>query len=254
MLPLLDPRRLTSAQADDLVGLFEVVARRPVEGVDVDLRDPDRQALDRWAMRYLVGDADASDAARTVERALRDLAAERTDRLASGREQQRVAVRRQGFDSGPVATRLLLENGNPPSVLARLARYEPDALGTVTVVVPDHGPIVHLAAGQSLFDSDRVLVNENLVIDTPSGAHAELVMAALRVDSSLAGPIAMPEAEDEAEAIRQAAQQDWDTWRHAVTAAVAAVLPGAQRASRRHDVGRELERQVGAVPGTVVAF
>jgi len=55
MLPMLDPRLLTQDQADELAGLFETVAARPMSSVEEDLRDPDRQAFDLWAMRHLVG-------------------------------------------------------------------------------------------------------------------------------------------------------------------------------------------------------
>lgn len=70
--PMINPLLLTDSKADDLVALVGDVAPRPVLTISEELTHPDRQALDRWAMRYLFGD-DADDALRAVEMDLRDL-------------------------------------------------------------------------------------------------------------------------------------------------------------------------------------
>ncbi len=114
--------------------------------------------------------------------------------------------------------------------------------------------VVHtLFVGQSLFDDSAVVLNSSITIETPSSQHAGLLMAALRADGALTGSVALPVNEGEAGRILGEADLEWDEWRQSVTDAVAVALPGPQRAVRREQVGREIERQTGTSPGSVVA-
>jgi hypothetical protein len=252
-LPLLDPRRLTKNQADDLVGLFDTVAARPAQAIDEELRNPERQAFDLWAMRFLFGSDDADGAARAVERALRDLAAERTERVTSGREQERSALRRRSFDPVPVAARVLADLGMPPSALTHLADMDPSALDTVIIRIPPHPPAAGVHGGGSLFDRESVLLGDQVLVSTPSAAHASIVAAAIRAEATLEGSLALPKNRPEARRIRDAIEDEWLAWRLKVVDTVRDMLPGPQRALRRDQVLQEVERQAGVASGSINA-
>lgn len=108
--------------------------------------------------------------------------------------------------------------------------------------------------GQSLFDDSDVVLNDSNAIETPSSHHAGLLMAALRADRALTGSVALPVNEGEAGRILMDADREWNEWRQSVTDAVETALPGPQRAVRREQVGRKIERQTGTSPGSVAGF
>jgi hypothetical protein len=250
-LPLLDPRRLTDDQAEELVGLFDIVAARPALTVDAELREADRQALDAWAMRYLFGADEADAAARTVERALRDLAQERGARAASGAQQERKAAKRLAFDPDPIATRVLLDIGQPPDAAARLATAAARAFGDLVVDVPPHPRAGSVTCGESLFDSSAVLIDGDELLTAPSVAHADAVALALRLDANLEGPLTLPLAEFDTAQTVHAVEREVQQWADNARRLVATLMPEASKQQRRVQVLRSLERQTHLATGVL---
>ncbi|MCG7205153.1 hypothetical protein [Streptomyces arenae] len=245
-MPILDPTLLTRSQAEDLAALFAEVAGRPALSTDEELRQPDRQALDAWAMRYMFGD-DADEAGRAVERALRDLVIERTQRTVSGREQQQRAVRRTVFDPAPLAARVLMDCGVQP----KLSDFLPEDPGpSVEVNVPAHEELP-VRLGDSLMDQGDVLVGESPLITGLDDGHAAAVVAVLTADPRFSGPVQLPLAEDLAQEAVEKWTQRWSEWKREVQTAIKDVLPKAVQAQRRSLVARELEERAGLLPRTL---
>lgn len=251
MLPIIDPRLFTRSESEDLVALFDRVAARPVQSVADELQDPHRQAFDAWAMEYLFG-SEAAAAGQAVDFALRDLTAERTGRSASGRTQERKAVTRKTFDPAPVGTRILQEIGPPPSVLAALSEVDPNALDTVVVDIPEHGPLANLRVGDTLFDAATVMAGHEEVVTCPSEVHANLAMAALRAEPFIATFVPLPVSEAESEEILRSVNRDWDGWATRVVQAVNDSLAAQQRTARGRLVLAEVEKQAGVATGALL--
>ena len=249
MMPLIDPRLLIRSQSDELVGLFESVAQRVGLPISDELRQPDRQALDLWAMRYLF-DEDADDAARTIERSLRDLVAERQQRTTSGREQRQRAVRRSSFDPAPIAACLLLDNGMPPSAVELLDSYQNGELDTWLADVPAHHP-GRVESGSTLLDQGDVLIDGRLLISAPSDSHSQLITAVLTIDPAFAGQIYLPTDVREAEEIKRLWLREWTKWLSVVKQGIKEELPRHQHAQRRSAVARELELMAGIAHNVV---
>ncbi|MFD8152151.1 hypothetical protein ACFV28_15545 [Streptomyces sp. NPDC059720] len=246
-MPLLDPTLLTRTQAEDLVALFSEVASRPALSTDEELRRPDRQALDAWAMRYLFGE-DADAAGRAVERALRDLVIERTQRTVSGREQQQKAVRRTVFDPAPLASRVLMDCGVQPKFI----EFLPEDFGpSVEVDVPAHEDLP-ARLGDSLMDQGDVLVGDRALITGLDDGHAAAVVALLTAEPRFSGSVQLPLAEDIAQAAVDKWSRRWSEWKAGVEKAIREVLPKAAQAQRRSLVARELEERAGLLPRTLV--
>lgn len=249
MMPLVDPRRLTPSQSDDLVALFEDVARRPACSIAEELQQPDRQALDMWVMRYLFG-SDADDAARAVERAIRDLAAERHNRAASGRDQETRAVRRTTFNPTPVAARVLLECGLPPSLLHTVEPPREGGLATVTLEIPQHAP-GRAEVGATLLDTGAVLVDGRHLMTAPSDAHSDAVVAILTSDPGFVGVVVLPADEQEMTALEREWRSRWSAWTQKIVEGVRAAVPRVQHGQRRGDVVTEVVKQAGLAFGLI---
>lgn len=249
MLPLVDPRRFTPTQSDDLVALFQQLARRPAVAISEELQQTDRQALDNWVMTYLFGEQ-ADDAGRAVERALRDLVAERGNRAASGREQETRAVRRTTFNPAPVAARVLLECGLPPSLLHDIEPLSAGELTTVTVDIPPHAA-GKAEVGATLLDTGDVLVDGRHLLTAPSDAHSDAVVAILTADPTFVGAVTMPADEAKMAELERNWRTGWAEWTRAVDERIRAALPRAQHSQRRSDVANEVVTQAGLVPGTL---
>ncbi|MFB6749369.1 hypothetical protein ACFCX6_00340 [Streptomyces sp. NPDC056353] len=246
-MPLLDPTLLTRTQAEDLVALFSEVASRSALATDEELRRPDRQALDAWAMRYLFGE-DADAAGRAVERALRDLVMERTQRTVSGREQQQKAVRRTVFDPAPLASRVLMDCGVQP----KFSEFLPEDFGpSVEVDVPAHEDSP-ARLGDSLMDQGDVLVGDRALITGLDDGHAAAVVALLTAEPRFSGSVQLPLAEDIAQEAVDKWSRRWSEWKAGVEKAIREVLPKAVQAQRRSLVARELEERAGLLPRTLV--
>lgn len=249
MMPLVDPRRFTPTQADDLAGLFETMARRPVGQVNEELQQPDRQALDAWIMRYLFAD-DADDAARAVERALRDLVAERAGRAASGRDQVTRAVRRTTFNPAPIAARVLIECGRPPSLLQATESLEAGALDTVSLNVPDHAR-GRAEVGATLLDTGDVLIDGRHLMTAPSDAHSDAIVAVLTADPDFVGTVVLPARESETSALERDWRNAWTAWKREVQEKIRAAVPRAQHGQRRTEVATEVINQAGLMTGAL---
>jgi hypothetical protein len=157
-LLVLDPRRLTPTEADDLLDAYERLAAQPVLPVTEELQRPERQEFDRIGMALLVGPEAAPEAADTVARALRDLVIERAAKAVAGREIQQRARRRQAFDPEPIAARVLAIEGPPPDFRVLLGDLDPDAVSSVLIDVPQHGWAETVEIGASLLDQGDVCV------------------------------------------------------------------------------------------------
>ncbi|WP_130507942.1 hypothetical protein [Krasilnikovia cinnamomea] len=249
MLPFIDPRKLTPTQSDDLVGLFDILANRAALPVAEELRQPDRQAFDLWAMRYLFPES-ADAAARSVERALRDLTAERTQRAVSGREQVRKAVRRTSFDPTPIAARALVEVGVPPRPAEHFGELVRGGLGSIEVIVPQHIEGVP-EVGSTLFDLGDVLIDGVTLLSAPSESHAQLVVAHLMVDIRFTGELWLPAAPKAADESYRRWLDDWKQWRLQVAKFLRNVLPRPQQSERRLQVAREVEQQAQMAKGVL---
>jgi hypothetical protein len=246
-IPLVDPTLFTRTQAEDLVALFSSVASRPALSTDEELRQPDRQALDSWAMKYMFGD-NAEAAGRTVERALRDLVMERTQRTVSGREQQQKAVRRTGFDPAPLAARVLMDCGVHP----KLDDFLPEYLGPLMEVqVPAHTD-APAKLGDSLIDQSHVLVGGEALITHLDEGHAAAVVAVLTASPKFTGVMQVPLDESAAREIVNQWSRRWRQWKQETEQAIKEVLPKATQAQRRVMVARELEERVGLLPRTLL--
>jgi hypothetical protein len=239
MLPLVDPRKFSPAEAEDLIALFDVVASRPALPINEEMQQTDRQAFDAWAMQYLFG-ADADTAARFVERALRDLVAERMQRSASGREQERKAIRRTVFDPVPIAARVLMDHGRPPDILELLGNVEATALDTLTLDIPPHQP-GRAEIGATLFDQGDVVIAGKRLVSTPSEEHSLAIVAVLTTNADYAGSVVLPAHPDAIGQVYRQWGENWRTWRSTVERAIHDVLPKPQQAQRRVQVARELE-------------
>ncbi|MEO3757303.1 hypothetical protein ABGB19_03300 [Mycobacterium sp. B14F4] len=252
MLPIIDPRKFSPEQSEALTSLFEPITRRAVLALDEELQQSDRQAFDQWAMRYLFGD-DAIDAARTVERAIRDLTAERTQRIISGREQVRRAVRRTQFNPDPFAARAILDVGEAPSPMSLLDHLSQESLEITDIVIPPHVVTGSLQIGESLFDADTLLVGSDVVVETQSSGHARIARAILRRHADTTGPCGLPS--DENEALRVAADCDaaWQQWKDEMLADILAALPGQNRARQRQLVLAAVETMTGLWPGSLTS-
>lgn len=239
MLPIIDPRKLTSAQADDLVALFDAVATRPVLPLPEEMRQTDRQAFDGWAMEYLFGE-NADDASRAVERALRDLVAERIQRSISGRQQEQRAIRRTVFDPAPIASRVLLDHGRAPTIFDVMGPTEAATLPTLTLEIPPHAP-ERAELGATLMDAGDVLISGRKLMDTPSDVHSDAIVAILTSDVTYSGTVTLPADSKKMERICREWRGSWDLWRRTVEDAIRSILPKPQQAQRRVQVARELE-------------
>jgi hypothetical protein len=251
MMPVVDPRRFTPTQADDLVGLFEVLARRPALPIGEEMRQTDRQALDLWLMRYLFGE-DADQAARAVERALRDLVGERISRAASGREQEGKATRRTTFNPTPVAARVLLESGMPPALDEWLADLRGGELATVTIEIPPHSA-GRPAVGSTLLDQGDVLIDGKHLLTAPSDSHSDAIVAILTVKPEFAGTLVMPADEGKVAELERKWRLAWDDWRKKVLDGVKAAVPRAQHEQRRKDVVKEILKQAKLLSDTLAS-
>ncbi|WP_432110680.1 hypothetical protein [Streptomyces sp. YPW6] len=250
-LPIINPLRFTRAQAEDMVELFNRVSSRSALPIDDELRQPDRQAFDSWAMKYLFGE-DSDDAARAVERAIRDLAMERTQRTISGREQQQKAVRRTVFDPAPIAARILMDHGIPPRLRDFLPSEESWTGMITTMDVPAHES-APATLGETLLDQGDVLIGQNKLMETPSEAHSRAVVALLAVDPKFTGEFALPVDSDVVSAAVDEWSAAWGTWRQTVRAALKTVLPKPSQAQRRVQVARELESRTGLLAATLAS-
>ena len=239
MMPLIDPRKFSATEAEDLIALFNEVAARPVLPIGEELQRPDRQAFDAWAMQYLFGD-EAEAAARAVERAIRDLVTERLQRAASGREQERRAVRRTVFDPAPIAARVLMDHGRPPSILEMIGAVDADALGSVTLDIPPH-ELGRAEVGSTLLDMGDVVIGRNRLMSTPSETYSEVIVAVLTTNADYSGSVVLPDDEAALGRVYGIWVGAWVKWRETVEEAIRTVLPRAQQAGRRVQVARELE-------------
>jgi hypothetical protein len=239
-LPILDPMTLTGDQADHLVGLFEPLADRPQLPISEELQQADRQKLDLFGMRLLVGDEAAEAAREEIDTALRALALERATKAASGRVAQERARRRLRFDPAPVAARVLEDVGPPPTITEEIESYG-DGLGTISVDIPEHDRATSVGVGSTLLDEGMVLVNDQSLIAAPSPEHAEAIVGAIRVDPELAGPLVLPERPTDADKARRSWEAKWNEWLADVGARIEQVLPGSRRATRRAAVLTEVE-------------
>ncbi|MGI5480644.1 hypothetical protein [Streptomyces lavendofoliae] len=247
-IPILDPSVLTRSQAEDLVALFSPVAARPALSADEELRQPDRQALDSWAMKYMFGDR-GDVAGRAVERALRDLVMERTQRTVSGREQQQKAVRRTVFDPAPLASRVLMDCGVQPKILD----FIDTASGPVLDIhVPMHAELP-VRLGDSLMDQSHVLLGGDPFITDLDEGHAAAVVALLTAQPKFSGALQLPLDESETQRAVSDWKRRWLNWKSEVEAAIREVLPKATQAQRRVMVARELEERAGLLPRTLMA-
>jgi hypothetical protein len=251
MLPIIDPTKLTSTQADDLLELFDTIRKRPALSITDELKQPDRQAFDFWAMKYLFGHDDATEAAVVVGRAIRQLADERTARQQSGKEQVKRAAKRVSFDPGTYATRALLDLGHAPS--GAKALEEDETLGTFVVEIPPHGVSGELRLGMSLFDADDVHLGDENTISTPTPAHARLVLALLRRHRDTVGPVILPADESAAEARANALELEWAAWREKTLEMIDQMLPGRSRETQRQAVRQQIEQIQGLWTGALAA-
>jgi hypothetical protein len=246
-LPLIDPRQLTKNESDELVGLFDQLAERAVYPIAVELMQKDRQAFDRWAMKYLFGD-DAEDAVRAVELALRDLVRERTQRAVSGREQVSKATRRTVFDPAPIAARLLVDHGAPPQILQMFKEIENSFLLPMQIDIPRHEPGIP-ELGETLLDQGCVVVNGHSLLEAPSDQHASAIVAHLTVNSGYSGPLDLPSDLKLVDTVTKQWERDVVEWISKVRAAAKDILPRPQQATRRIQALRELEQQAHVAPG-----
>jgi hypothetical protein len=251
MMPVIDPRKFTGFQADDLCGLFEAIARRQVLPLAEEMQQPDRQAFDAWAMQYLFGD-DADDAAQSVERALRDLVAERHQRTASGREQQRRAVRRTTFDPAPIAARVLIDQGQPPSILQMAEDLSTGPLDLVTIDIPPHEP-GRAEIGSTLMDLGDVLVSGHRLLTAPSDVHSLAIVAVLTTNAGYTGSLQLPADPDRLQPLYAHWHGEWNKWRTSTEEAIRAIFPKPQHAQRRVLIARELENRIGLPRDTLQA-
>jgi hypothetical protein len=136
-------------------------------------------------MRYLFGE-DADDAAQAVERALRDLETERHQPTASGREQQRRAILRTIFDPAPIAARVLIDQGQPPSITQMVEELDSGPLDLETIEIPPHEP-GRAEVGPTLMDLGDVLISGQKLLTAPSDAHSLAVVAVLATNARLFG-------------------------------------------------------------------
>ncbi|MFY7070273.1 hypothetical protein ACOQFV_30820 [Nocardiopsis changdeensis] len=248
-MPIINPLKFTTSQAEDLVELFERLSNRPVLPIDDELRQADRQEFDSWAMRYLFG-PDADDAARAVERSIRDLVMERTQRTVSGREQQQKAVRRTVFDPVPIAARILVDNGVPPKIGDFLPSEESSAEMTIILDVPAH-EVLPVTLGETLLDQGDVLIGSNKLMDTPSEAHSQALVALLTVNPKFTGEFAIPvESSVVADAVSNWSEA-WRIWLRNVKTDLKTILPKPSQAQRRMQVARELESRTGLLTSTL---
>lgn len=239
MLPLIDPKKLTVSQAEDLISLFDDVARRPVLPVTEELQQADRQAFDGWAMSYLFGQ-DADTAGRSVERALRDLVMERMQRSVSGREERRKAVRRTAFDPAPIAARVLIDCGRPPTILGFLPDMDSTEMETLTLVIPRHA-LGRPEVGETLFDQGEVLISGTPLISTPTDSHSLAIVALLTTNNDYAGEVLLPARHSAMEQSYRQWEGAWGEWRDSVERNIVSIFPKAQQVERRVLVARELE-------------
>ena len=239
MMPLIDPRKFNLSEAEDLIALFDTVAARPVLPIGEELQQADRQAFDAWAMQYLFGD-DADAAARAVERAIRDLVTERFQRAASGREQERRAIRRTVFDPAPIAARVLMDHGRPPSILELIGTVDADALDAVTLDIPPHEP-GQAEVGATLLDMGDVVIGRHRLMSTPSEMYSDAIVAVLTTNADYSGFVVLPGDETALGRIYGLWETAWVKWRSTVEQAIRTVLPRAQQAQRRVQVAGELE-------------
>lgn len=249
MIPIINPTRLSISEAEELAGLFGALSKRSVLPIAEELRQPDRQAFDLWAMRYLF-DEDAEDAGRAVERSLRDLAAERQERPASGREQRGRAVRRSTFDPAPVAARLFIDKGVPPTPLNYLDDYRVGGLDSRTVEIPAHksGPV---EAGSTLLDQGDVILDGERLMSAPSDNHADLVVGILTADPSFAGTVYLPADGSAAAQVVHRWEREWSSRVRDVEQTIKETLPRQQHAQRRLAVAREFELRAGVSPNVL---
>jgi plasmid stabilization system protein ParE len=190
-------------------------------------------------MQYLFGD-EAEAAARAVERAIRDLVTERLQRAASGREQERRAVRRTVFDPAPIAARVLMDHGRPPSILEMIGAVDADALGSVTLDIPPH-ELGRAEVGSTLLDMGDVVIGRNRLMSTPSETYSEVIVAVLTTNADYSGSVVLPDDEAALGRVYEIWVGAWVKWRETVEEAIRTVLPRAQQAPRRVQVARELE-------------
>lgn len=251
MMPVIDPRKFTASQADDLCGLFHAIAGRQVLPLAEEMRQPDRQAFDEWAMRYLFGD-DADDAAQAVERALRDLVAERRQRTASGREQQRRAIRRTTFDPAPIAARVLIDQGQPPSITQMVEELGEGPLSLETVEIPPHEP-GRAEVGSTLMDLGDVLVSGQKLLTASSDAHSLAIVAVLTTNAGYSGSLQLPADPGRLESLHTHWEKEWNKWRTSVEEAIRSIFPKPQHAQRRVLIARELEKRIGLPRDTLRA-
>jgi len=252
-LPIPDPRQMKSRDARKLVELFRAACGRPTLPLSEELREPDRQDYDRWAMRWLFGPDEAEKALATVERALRDLCAERQQRAASGRDQERLAARRQQFDPVPVAERLLRDEGTPPKIGPRLL-VDATELGCVVFEVSGRAPGGGARAGSSLFDKGTVRVDGlQEALRTPSAQHADALVALLQCDPALSGTLAVPSDRKAVARLVAEWRREFAAWAERVDATLDKLLPGAKHAEQRKRVRRELARLAGVDGRLLVA-
>jgi hypothetical protein len=246
-LPIINPRLLAKAEAEELVGLFDQLAMRPVLSIAEEMMQRDRQAFDRWAMKYLFG-KDADSASRAVELALRDLVAERSQRASSGREQVVKAVRRTVFDPAPVAARILIDQGAPPRITQMFDEIDGAMLLSTEVDIPRHIPgLPHL--GETLLDQGYVVVDGQSLLEAPSEAHANAIAAHLTVNAGFSGPLDLPSDPVLVDQVSRTWERTMAEWISVVRKAVKAAAPRPQHAPRRVQVLRELEQQAHLAPG-----
>jgi uncharacterized protein (DUF4415 family) len=246
-LPILDLRLLTPTEKEGLLEAFQPLTMREVLSVSDELREEDRQRFDRVALRLLFDAKDIADEHRAVERALRDLTAERAARAASGREQERRAERRVAFDPEPFAARLLADVGEPPRLLERIS-LDPGALGSVEIEIPTHAQAESVDRTQQLFSATEVRVNGDHLLDAPSEAHAEAIVAALRREPDLVGAIQLPVDTVEMSALVDQWRSDFDDWRTRLDEALRRMVRHPQR---RVLVRAAVARQAACAPDLI---
>ncbi|WP_131830148.1 hypothetical protein [Mycobacteroides abscessus] len=248
-VPIINPRLLTKQQADDLVGLFDAVAARPVLHTGEELTQPDRQALDRWAMQYLFGE-DATDAQRAVELNLRDLVIERTLRAASGEDQIRAAAKRSGFNPVPVAARALLDIGLPPHIDGVTESINSGDLSALTIDIAPHD-IGNVELGATLLDQGSVLINGAMVAQAPDDRAAEAVASFLTTNPAFVGAV---DVDTDLIALDRAVAQwerSWQEWCKSISVYIVELYPRPQHALRRAQVIREVEQQAQLSAGSI---
>jgi hypothetical protein len=246
-LPIPDPYQFSVSEAEELVGLFRVACSRPSLPTSAELREPDRQAFDRFAMRHLFGIEETESALVAVERALRDLEAERHLKAASGRVQQQRAVRRGEFDATGIAALVVRDLPALPSVQAMVGE-EIDTLGVRTVVIPDHQP-GSVSVGASLFDSNDVLINGSHLLTTETVTEAYLIEAMLRVDIRADGPVVIPADADEVVRVLASWQEQFADWRAQCNDLILTLIPQSRLFQRRRQVRAQIERLLDLSPG-----